>query len=95
MSRLNRLVLVAMPRAMALGLAVLSAMAQSSSAFEPGPPVESPAPDVEATDQDGRTRRLSSLLGPSGAFLVFYRVRSQAWDHVSAPFRFGFGPHPA
>ena len=62
-----------MPPAMALGLAVLSAMAQSSPAFEPGPPVGSQAPDFEATDQDGRTRSLSSLLGPNGALLVFFR----------------------
>jgi hypothetical protein len=40
---------------------------------EPGPPVGSPAPDFEAKDQDGRTRSLSSLLGPNGTLLVFYR----------------------
>ncbi len=73
MTCLNRLILVAMPPAMALGLAVLSVMAQSSPAFEPGPPVGSTAPDFEARDQDDRARTLSSLLGPNGALLVFYR----------------------
>jgi AhpC/TSA family len=42
-------------------------------AFEPGPAVGSVAPDFEARDQQGQTRSLSSLMGPNGALLVFFR----------------------
>lgn len=38
-----------------------------------GPKAGEVAPDFEAPDQHGVTRRLSSLLGPNGAMLVFYR----------------------
>ncbi len=38
-----------------------------------GPQVGEVAPDFELRDQDGTPRRLSSLLGPKGAMLVFYR----------------------
>jgi AhpC/TSA family len=38
-----------------------------------GPKVGDIAPDFEAPDQQGVPRRLSSLLGPKGAMLVFYR----------------------
>ena len=38
-----------------------------------GPKVGEVAPDFEAPDQHGVPRRLSALLGPKGAMLVFYR----------------------
>lgn len=38
-----------------------------------GPRVGETAPDFEAPDQHGTTRRLSALLGSRGALLVFYR----------------------
>ena len=38
-----------------------------------GPKIGEVAPDFEASDQQGVPRRLSSLLGPKGAMLVFYR----------------------
>jgi hypothetical protein len=38
-----------------------------------GPKVGETVPDVAAPDQHGTTRRLSTLLGPKGALLVFYR----------------------
>jgi hypothetical protein len=66
MSRLTVLVLLAM-----------TLMQSSQPTFEPGPPVGSTAPGFEAKDQDGRTRSLSSLLGPNGALLVFFR--SAGW----------------
>jgi hypothetical protein len=46
-----------------------------TQATEPvtGPAIGSAAPDFEAKDQDGRTRSLSSMLGPNGALLVFFR----------------------
>ena len=38
-----------------------------------GPKIGDVAPDFEAPDQHGVARRLSALLGPKGAMLVFYR----------------------
>jgi hypothetical protein len=38
-----------------------------------GPQVGQAAPDFEARDQHGAVRSLESLLGPSGAMIVFYR----------------------
>jgi hypothetical protein len=38
-----------------------------------GPTVGETVPDFAAPDQHGTTRRLSALLGPKGALLVFYR----------------------
>jgi hypothetical protein len=38
-----------------------------------GPKIGEVAPDFEALDQHGVPRRLSSLMGPKGAMLVFYR----------------------
>jgi hypothetical protein len=38
-----------------------------------GPRVGEVAADFELPDQDGRPRRLSSLAGPKGTMLVFYR----------------------
>ena len=38
-----------------------------------GPKVGDVVPDFELRDQNGAPKRLSSLLGPKGAMLVFYR----------------------
>ena len=38
-----------------------------------GPAIGSKLPDFEASDQDGKTRTLRSLLGPKGAVIVFFR----------------------
>jgi hypothetical protein len=38
-----------------------------------GPPVGQKVPDFSLPDQTGRPRALTSLLGPRGAVLVFYR----------------------
>jgi hypothetical protein len=53
-------------------LVFATTLAQSSQPG-PGPAVGSTATDFAATDQVGRTRNLSSLLGPNGALLVFFR----------------------
>lgn len=42
-----------------------------------GPQVGDTVPDFSLPDQAGRTRDLSSILGPNGAMLVF--SRSAAW----------------
>jgi cytochrome oxidase Cu insertion factor (SCO1/SenC/PrrC family) len=38
-----------------------------------GPQIGERAPDFTLPDQDGQPRQLSSLLGPKGALLVFFR----------------------
>jgi hypothetical protein len=38
-----------------------------------GPKVGESVPDFELPDQRGTPRKLSALLGPKGAMLVFYR----------------------
>ena len=38
-----------------------------------GPKIGEVAPDFELPDQRGTPRRLSALMGPKGAMLVFYR----------------------
>jgi hypothetical protein len=38
-----------------------------------GPQVGARVPDFALTDQQGRSRTLSSLLGPRGLMLVFFR----------------------
>ena len=38
-----------------------------------GPKLGETAPDFTAPDQHGTSRRLSTLMGPKGALLVFYR----------------------
>jgi hypothetical protein len=38
-----------------------------------GPKVGDTVPDFELRDQHGAARRLSSLAGPKGTMLVFYR----------------------
>jgi peroxiredoxin len=38
-----------------------------------GPQIGERAPDFTLPDQHGQPRRLSSMLGPNGALLVFFR----------------------
>ena len=38
-----------------------------------GPQVGDRVPDFTLTDQHGQSRTLTSLVGPKGAMLVFYR----------------------
>lgn len=38
-----------------------------------GPQIGEQAPDFTATDQNGQSRTLTSLMGPNGAMLVFFR----------------------
>lgn len=38
-----------------------------------GPKLGETVPDFSAPDQHGASRKLSTLLGPKGALLVFYR----------------------
>ena len=50
----------------AFGLAALAAI-------HTGPEVGAKMPDFQAVDQDGKSRTLTSLLGPKGAVIVVYR----------------------
>ncbi len=61
---------------LALGV-VLSAQAPLPDVGRFGPQVGETVPDFSLVDQDGRTRDLSSVMGPRGAMLVF--SRSAAW----------------
>ncbi len=45
----------------------------ASGAIRTGPEIGAKLPNFEASDQDGKTRKLSDLLGPKGAVLVIYR----------------------
>ena len=67
-----------------LGLALVWAARPSAGGPQPpaaqsvdvetlGPKVGEKAPDFTLQDQTGRARPLSSLLGPKGAVLVFFR----------------------
>ena len=62
-------------------IALLFLLAGAEAAQQPpavdvttiGPKVGEVVPDFELRDQNGTPRRLSSLMGPRGAMLVFYR----------------------
>lgn len=60
----------------ALGV-VLVAQAPLPDVERFGPQVGEVVPDFSLVDQTGRTRDLSSIMGPNGAMLVF--SRSAAW----------------
>jgi len=45
----------------------------SLSAREYGPPVGSRMPSFDLKDQDGKAHSLTSLLGPKGAVILFFR----------------------
>ena len=72
-----------LPRFLPAGAAILfgaAALAAQSPLLEVdrfGPQVGEAAPDFALVDQNGRTRDLTSILGPGGALLVF--SRSAAW----------------
>lgn len=55
-------------------LPVFTLFAAALAAEPPsGPAIGSHPPDFKLRDQDGEARSLSSILGPKGAILVFYR----------------------
>jgi hypothetical protein len=55
-------------------LQVIALFATTLSAQPPaGPAIGSRPPNFELRDQNGESRSLSSILGPKGAILVFYR----------------------
>jgi cytochrome oxidase Cu insertion factor (SCO1/SenC/PrrC family) len=58
---------------LACALATLSAQTPAIDFTTIGPKVGETVPDFELPDQHGTPRKLSSLLGPRGAMLVFYR----------------------
>jgi peroxiredoxin len=45
----------------------------AAAAITTGPSVGETVPDFRLADQNGKTQTLSSILGPKGALLVFYR----------------------
>ena len=59
---LERLCLLALPIA-----------ALHAQSIKTGPEVGQQAPAFSATDQNGRTQDLKSIMGPEGAMLVFFR----------------------
>jgi hypothetical protein len=62
-----------MRRALTFGLAIgLAALAQTPPA-KTGPAVGEVVPAFSATDQNGRTQTLVSVMGAKGAMLVFFR----------------------
>ena len=69
------------PRCIVLALLLATAAAHAQQPQQPrtvdvttlGPKLGEIAPDFSAPDQHGTTRTLSTLLGPKGALLVFYR----------------------
>lgn len=64
----------------ALALTVISAIAGAQTPAREkvdvsklGPQVGERVPDFTLRDQNGRTQTLTSIMGPRGAMLVFYR----------------------
>jgi hypothetical protein len=63
-----------MRKALTFGLAIaLAALAQTPPPAKTGPAVGEVVPAFSATDQNGRTRTLASVMGAKGAMLVFFR----------------------
>jgi hypothetical protein len=63
-----------MRRTLSLGLALgLAALAQTPHPAKTGPAVGDAVPAFSATDQNGRTQTLASVMGAKGAMLVFFR----------------------
>ena len=54
-------------------LAVWVALGQTASPIQTGPKVGSAIPEFTAKDQTGVQRSSTSILGPKGAILVFFR----------------------
>jgi hypothetical protein len=59
-----------LPFGLALGLA---ALAQTPQVAKTGPAVGAVVPAFSATDQNGRTQTLASVMGVKGVMLVFFR----------------------
>jgi hypothetical protein len=49
------------------------AITSAQQAIKTGPEVGATLPSFQAPDQNGRPQNLTSVLGPKGALLVFYR----------------------
>ena len=63
-----------MRKTFSIGLAAgLAALAQGPRPAKTGPAVGETVPAFSATDQNGRTQSLSSVMGAKGAMLVFFR----------------------
>jgi hypothetical protein len=63
-----------MRRTLTLAFAMgLAALAQTPHPAKTGPAVGDAVPAFSATDQDGHTRTLASVMGAKGAMLVFFR----------------------
>lgn len=56
-----------------LPIFALAAVCGSAAAIKTGPEVGAKLPDFTAMDQNGKARKLSSVMGPKGAILVIYR----------------------
>ena len=54
-------------------LALLPIAALHAQSIKTGPEVGQQVPAFSATDQNGRTQDLKSIMGPKGAMLVFFR----------------------
>ena len=56
-----------------LCLLAVQMAALCAHSIKTGPEVGQQAPAFSATDQNGRTQELKSIMGPKGAMLVFFR----------------------
>jgi hypothetical protein len=56
-----------------LWLLALPMAALCAQSIKTGPEVGQQVPAFSATDQNGRTQDLKSIMGPKGAMLVFFR----------------------
>jgi hypothetical protein len=56
-----------------LCLLALPIAALHAQSIKTGPEVGQQVPAFSATDQNGRTQDLKSIMGPKGAMLVFFR----------------------
>jgi hypothetical protein len=50
-----------------------SALLLHGQSIKTGPELGQPVPAFSASDQQGRTQTLQSIMGPKGAMLVFFR----------------------
>jgi len=63
-----------MRKTFSIGLTIgLAALAQGPRPAKTGPAVGETVPAFSATDQNGRTQSLQSVMGTKGAMLVFFR----------------------
>jgi hypothetical protein len=56
-----------------LWASALPAILLQGQNIKTGPEVGQPIPAFSASDQQGRTQTLQSIMGPKGAMLVFFR----------------------